>query len=181
MIRNYVYILGLIKLYIYKLIRFKQLRFSPIIKFDWTATLRLRPRSKMSFSKGVIVGSGTKLRVAAEGTFEVGEGSGFNTDCVVTCRDKIIIGKNVIIASNVSIYDHDHVYKTDKQFKQSGFVTNPIVIEDNVWLGCGVIILKGVTIGRGSVIAAGTVVTKDIPPNSIVYNHQDLVIKKIEK
>ena len=45
--------------------------------------------------------------------------------------------------------------------------SSPVIIEDNVWIGCRSIILKGVKIGRRSVIAAGSIVTKDIPPNSI--------------
>jgi acetyltransferase-like isoleucine patch superfamily enzyme len=59
-----------------------------------------------------------------------------------------------------------------------GYETAPVHIEDNVWIGAGVIVLKGVTIGEGSVIAAGTVVNKDIPRNSIVYNSRELVVKK---
>jgi acetyltransferase-like isoleucine patch superfamily enzyme len=57
----------------------------------------------------------------------------------------------------VTIHDHDHVYKNTELMKTSGYVTKPIVIEDNVWIGGNVVILKGVTIGSGSVIAAGTI------------------------
>lgn len=52
-----------------------------------------------------------------------------------------------------------------------------VIIEDDVWLGTGAIILKGVTIGRGSVIAAGALVTKDVPPYSIVGGLPAKVIK----
>ncbi len=53
-----------------------------------------------------------------------------------------------------------------------------ITVEDNCWIGSGVIILDGVTIGSGSVIGAGTLVTKDIAKNSVVYDKRDKVIKK---
>ena len=58
---------------------------------------------------------------------------------------------------------------------------SPVVIGDNVWCGCNVVILKGVKIGDNCVIAAGTVVNKDIPSNSMVYQERELVIKKINK
>jgi len=55
----------------------------------------------------------------------------------------------------------------------------PIILEDNVWLGARVIVLKGVTIGEGSVIGAGSVVTKDIPPRSLAVGMPAKVIKTL--
>jgi acetyltransferase-like isoleucine patch superfamily enzyme len=52
--------------------------------------------------------------------------------------------------------------------KNQGIITTPIVIEDDVWIGHGAVILKGVTLGQGSIIAASAVVTKDVSPYSIV-------------
>jgi acetyltransferase-like isoleucine patch superfamily enzyme len=61
--------------------------------------------------------------------------------------------------------------------KEQGFECSPVVIGDNCWIGSNVIILKGVSIGNNSVIGAGTVIAKNIPPNSVVIDRQDLVIK----
>ena len=58
------------------------------------------------------------------------------------------------------------------------YLTSPILIGENVWLGANVVILRGVSIGEGSVIAAGTIVNKDVPPNSIVYNKKEMIIKE---
>ena len=67
-----------------------------------------------------------------------------------------------MLAWNVSIMDSDmHPVLTEE------LVNKPVTIEDNVWIGCHVVVLKGVTIGTGSLIAAGSVVTKDVPPYSI--------------
>ena len=79
----------------------------------------------------------------------------------------------------VTLHDHDHVYKTKENMKTSGYITKPIIIEDDVWIGGNVVILKGVTIGKGSVIAAGTVVTKDIPPHTIIYNKRQNIMNEI--
>ena len=59
-----------------------------------------------------------------------------------------------------------------------GFITNKIVIEENVWIGAGCIILKGVTIGKDAVIAAGTLVTKDVQSNTIIYQKRENCIRE---
>ena len=72
--------------------------------------------------------------------------------------------------------DHDHDYKNC--FKN--FIKNEVLIKDNVWIGANVTVLKGVTIGKNCVIAAGSIVTKDVPDNSIYFNKIIPVIKQIE-
>lgn len=177
MIRLYTYFLGYIKILIYKLCFGRSLKIPKLVKFSHKASLRIRHGGKIILGK-VSIGSGTAIRVTAGAEFSMGNGSGFNSNCIVTCREKILIGNNVLIGSGVSFYDHDHIYKTDKLMKHSGYITAPIIVEDNVWIGANVIILKGVKIESGSVIAAGTVVTKDIPANSLVYNKHDTIIKR---
>lgn len=95
----------------------------------------------------------------------------------------IYIGNNVMFGPNVSIVTGNHridvigKYMIDvKEKKKSD--DQDVIIEDDVWVGMGVIILKGVTVGRGSVIGAGTIVTKDVEPYSIVLNEQKLKTKK---
>lgn len=81
------------------------------------------------------------------------------------------------MGNNSSIYDNDHDYKTSL----SKYVSEEVLIGNNVWCGCNVVILKGVKIGDNTVIAAGTIVNEDIPSNSLVYQKNELVIKKINK
>jgi acetyltransferase-like isoleucine patch superfamily enzyme len=77
----------------------------------------------------------------------------------IQCRDRVTIGSNVIIAWDVNILEHDFHNPAG-----GAAVAQPIVIEDEVWIGAHAIVLKGVTIGRGAIIGAGAVVTKDVPP-----------------
>jgi acetyltransferase-like isoleucine patch superfamily enzyme len=93
--------------------------------------------------------------------------------------ESIIIGNDVLIAGRVYITDHDHVFDDpDKPARWSGkLVTKPIVIENGSWLGEGVIILKGVTIGQRAVIGANSVVTRDIPPFSVAVGNPAKVIR----
>ncbi|MBO2600169.1 acyltransferase [Shewanella algae] len=70
---------------------------------------------------------------------------------------------------DVKIFSTDHIWcPIDKTYFGKGLVSSPVIIEDDVWIGSGSIILKGVTIGRGATIAAGSVVTKNVPEYSIV-------------
>lgn len=97
-----------------------------------------------------------------------------------TVQADAMIGNQVLIANNVGLigrYDHDfsivgktikespRVGDNDYRFKGSG---KSIVIEDDVWIGFGSIVMTGVVIGRGSIVAAGSVVTHDVAPYSIV-------------
>lgn len=79
----------------------------------------------------------------------------------------ISIGSDVMIASHAVLTTATHDYRVSPM-NSTTLQTAPIVIEDDVWIGSGAIILQGVTIGRGAVVAAGAVVNCDVAPNSIV-------------
>ena len=82
--------------------------------------------------------------------------------------ERISIGNNCLIASNCKFIDHDHGFsEINKLIRLQDPKITPIIIEDNVWIGTSCIILKGVSIGSGSVIGAGSVVTKNVPPNEV--------------
>lgn len=116
-------------------------------------------------------------------------------------RDGISIGDDVIIAWNCTIYDHNsHAVlweerKNDVSVEWENAAAGrptlagkdwsvvksvPIRIEDKAWIGFGVSILKGVTIGEGAVVAAGSVVTRDVPPYTVVGGNPAQVLKAIE-
>ena len=96
------------------------------------------------------------------GCMIIGQHCFMNQNVSVTCLKQIEIGVNCIIANNVVMVDHDH------DTVNGGFVSAPIKIGDNVWIGANSVILKGVTIGNNAIIAAGSIVTKDVPANAIV-------------
>lgn len=91
----------------------------------------------------------------------------------------IRIGRDCMIASHSSLYANNHVFADpNRKFREQGLSIKGIVIEDDCWLGTGVRVLDGVTIGRGSVIGAGSVVTKDIPPFSVAVGTPAKVIRR---
>lgn len=94
--------------------------------------------------------------------------------------DGITVGNNVLFAGYVHITDHSHGYEDLSQpIKQQPLICKgPIVIEDDCWLGFSCEILSGVHIGKHSIVAARAVVTKDVPPYSIVAGNPARVVKQ---
>ncbi len=102
--------------------------------------------------------------------------------CFLSTGAELKIGNKVLFSPHVYIISGNHqvnqvgVFITDVR-KKTECCDADIVIEDDVWIGAGTVILKGVTIGRGSVIGAGSVVTKSTPPYSICAGNPARVIK----
>ncbi len=118
------------------------------------------------------------LHVAYGSQIAIGENFYANFNLVVVDDGKVQIGDNVMIAPNVTISTTGHsvdpaVRITGQQFSL------PVTIEDNVWIGSGVIINPGVTIGRNSVIGAGSVVTKDVPADVVAAGVPCRVLRPI--
>ena len=97
-----------------------------------------------------------------------------NRNSMIVCRESISIGDGTTIGPNVVIYDHDHDIQECGKLKKA-----KVVIGKNVWIGAGAIILKGVTIGDNAVVAAGTVVSKDIPENTLVRSQLSNIYKEL--
>lgn len=108
----------------------------------------------------------------------IGENFFANFNTVFIDCSRIVIGNNVMFGPNCCIDGASH--PTDSIRRNAGFeYAYPITIEDDVWLGSGVHIMPGVTIGRGCVIGAGSIVTKDIPPYSLAVGNPCHVIREI--
>ncbi len=117
----------------------------------------------------------TKLSVRWGGKLEIGSNSRIN-GAHIAVKQLVSIGKNVRIAPYVLIMDADF---HDVQEHGVDGKSAPIIIKDNVWVASRAIILKGVTIGMGAVVASGAVVTKDVPPYSVVGGSPARVIKTL--
>lgn len=90
------------------------------------------------------------------------------------------IGNHVNLAQGITVTALNHNFSdTNKRIDEQGVSTNPVTIEDDVWVGANAVILPGVTIGEHCVVAAGAVVTKDMPPHSLVAGIPAKVIKNI--
>jgi len=118
------------------------------------------------------------ITIGGHGVLEIDDHAVINDNCIISAYKHIKIGKNVMLAPFVYILDIDHAF-TDKQtpISQQGYKTARVVIEDGVWIGTQSVITRGVTIGQNSIIAANSVVTRDIPPDSIAAGSPAVVIR----
>lgn len=92
----------------------------------------------------------------------------------------VIIGNHVNLAQGITVTALNHNFEdSNKRIDEQGVSTSAVIIEDDIWIGANAVILPGVTIGHHSVVAAGAVVTKDVPPHSLVAGVPAKIIKKI--
>jgi acetyltransferase-like isoleucine patch superfamily enzyme len=125
--------------------------------------LRMEKETILSVDKGFCVYNGCDIRVVGRGELKLS--SGFcNDGTQIVCAESVSIGENVAIARDVIIRDFDAHELIGVDHK----VSKPVIIGDNVWIGTRAMILKGVTIGDGAVVAAGAIVTKNVPPRTLV-------------
>ena len=121
--------------------------------------------------------SGYYGRNLGEG-LRIGDNSNIGRYSYVGCSGLITIGRNVMISPRVSLYAENHNFQdTERPMKEQGVTRESIKIEDDCWIASGAIILAGVTIGKGSIVAAGSVVTRDVPPFSIVAGSPARIIR----
>jgi len=114
-----------------------------------------------------------------EGWITAGANLGVSNFSFLAGQGGLKIGDNVRIGPHVVIYASNHIFNNPRiPIVEQGMSCKGITIEDDIWIGAGAIILDGVNIGEGSVIGAGAVVTKDIPPHSIVAGVPARIIKK---
>lgn len=140
--------------------------------------------NKLVFKNDVVIGNkfitADDVEIIALGNINIGNNVCINSYSRVVSHKKIIIGDNVTVAKFVTILDHDHKYSFEcENLKLDGFVTDDIIIGNNVWIGDKVTILKGVNIGNNVIVGANSVVNKSIPPNSIVAGTPAKIIKKL--
>jgi acetyltransferase-like isoleucine patch superfamily enzyme len=107
----------------------------------------------------------------------VGRNVFVNQNCTFYDLGGLDIADDVMIGPNVSIITTGHPIEPSQ--RRTGVTARPVMIERNVWIAAGVTIIGGVTIGENAVVAAGSVVTKDVPPNTLVGGNPARVIRSI--
>ena len=111
---------------------------------------------------------------------EIGENFFANHNLIILDCANVSFGDNVFIAPNCAFYTAGHPLDVIQR-NQGLEYAKPIIVKDNVWIGGNVCVLPGVTIGEGAVIGAGSVVTRDIPANTLAFGNPCRVIKNIKK
>jgi acetyltransferase-like isoleucine patch superfamily enzyme len=135
---------------------------------------------------GTIVMHGAILHVynfrnMPQSRIKIGKDSLIGEYSVIRGQGGVQIGDRVYTSPFTQIIAVNHVFDDPKRsFVEQGITAEGIIIEDDVWLGAGAIITDGVKIGKGAVVAAGAVVTKDVPPHTVVGGVPAKAIKTID-
>jgi maltose O-acetyltransferase len=109
------------------------------------------------------------------GHLEIGDNVFINYGSSLVASKHVKIGNDALIGTHVMVMDCDFHRVEDKSWDTTGA---PVVIEERAWLGNRSIVLKGVTIGHDSVVAAGSVVTRDVPPRTVVAGVPAKVVRE---
>lgn len=131
-------------------------------------TIEIGPLAHVHLDRWSWVGNRTKLR-AHGGFIRIGSKTVLGEEITFSTYEEISIGRECVIADRVMFIDFDHIVADPEQaIRKQGLYSKPVRVGNNVWIGYGACILRGVTVGDGAVIGTNAVVTKDVPPNAIV-------------
>lgn len=169
--------------------------------------VRLRFANHIKLGHGVYLDQGTYLHACANGIeigpetivmhgavlhvynfrnlphagIKIGRESLVGEYSVIRGQGGVVIGDRVYTSPFTQIIAVNHVFDDpERPFVEQGITAEGIVIEDDVWLGAGAVITDGVRVGKGAVVAAGAVVTKDVPPHTVVGGVPARIIKHID-
>jgi acetyltransferase-like isoleucine patch superfamily enzyme len=185
MIRTYGFF-GLIKLIIQKIRTIIFFSGSRLIRFP----IIIRGKKHIDFGSKLTIGVGCRFEAynnqKSKKSLIFGKNIQLNDYVHITAMNNVVIGDNVLMASKIYISDCSHGFYSGEEMDSSpeqhpidrSYNISEVVIEDNVWLGEFVSVLPGVTIGKGAIIGSNSVVTKDIPANTIAVGSPAKVIKK---
>lgn len=137
-------------------------------------------RTPITLNEGANIGGRLSIRPDAAHLLSIGEHSYLNTEVRFGCQEsEVNIGSNVLVGPRVAFETASHRLELNNRHRRLYF-SQPIRIQDDVWIGASAIILGGVTIGRGAVVAAGAVVTHDVEDNWLVAGVPARKIRLIE-
>jgi acetyltransferase-like isoleucine patch superfamily enzyme len=131
-------------------------------------TLEIGRKGRIELGRWSWVGHGSKLR-SHEGLITIGAKTVMGQECTISAYQHVSIGRECVIADRVMMIDFDHgVVDVETPIRLQGIYKRDVRVGNNVWIGYGACILRGVTVGDNSVIGTNAVVTRDVPANAVM-------------
>ncbi len=147
--------------------------------FGRSVSLRTTDGGSISIGSGSHVSDNVQI-VVRGGQLTISEDVFIGTGCIIVCMNNIVIGRDSQIAELVVIRDQDH--RTDSTLiRLGGFITSPIFIGENVWIGCKATLLRGAVVGDRCVIGAHALVKSAIPDDTLAVGLPSRVVKHLKK
>jgi acetyltransferase-like isoleucine patch superfamily enzyme len=143
--------------------------------------LQIGPNAEIRLGRWSWLGHGTKIR-CHEGVVDIGAKTVFGQECTISAYQHVSVGRECVIADRVMLIDFDHgVVEVDRPIRLQGIYKRDVRVGNNVWIGYGACILRGVTIGDNAIVGTNSVVTRDVPANAVVAGVPARVIRMREE
>jgi acetyltransferase-like isoleucine patch superfamily enzyme len=143
-------------------------------------TIQIGRQARVELGRWSWLGHGTKIR-CHEGVVSIGAKTVMGQECTISAYQHVSIGRECVIADRVMLIDFDHgVVEVERPIRLQGIYKRDTRVGNNVWIGYGACILRGVTVGDNAIIGTGAVVTKDVPANAVVGGVPARVIRMRE-
>lgn len=162
------------------IVRHHALEFGPhIVIADHVRIHQTVDGGKVRLGERVYLDSHTMLETGQDGTITIGDHTSLGPGCELSAHvGHIRIGRHVMLGSYCRIFPHNHGTTPGLIMQQQPLTSKgDVIIEDDVWLGSGVVVVSGVHIGKGAVVGAGSVVTKPVPPDVVVVGNPAHIVK----
>jgi acetyltransferase-like isoleucine patch superfamily enzyme len=161
----------------------RKLRFGRRLALDGLAfvgpgvVLQIGKGARIELGRWSWLGHGCKLR-SHEGVISIGAKTVLGQECTLSAYQHVSIGRECVIADRVMLIDFDHgMVEVDRPIRLQGIYKRDVRVGNNVWIGYGACILRGVTVGDNAVIGTNAVVTRDVPDNAVVAGVPARVIR----
>jgi acetyltransferase-like isoleucine patch superfamily enzyme len=146
----------------------RRLRLDGIAFIGPRCELEVGRRGTLELGRWSWIGHGCKVR-SHEGTVSIGAKTVLGQECTISSYQHVSIGRECVIADRVMMIDFDHgMVEVERPIRLQGIYKRDVRVGNNVWIGYGACILRGVTVGDNAVIGTNSVVTKDVPANAVV-------------
>jgi acetyltransferase-like isoleucine patch superfamily enzyme len=155
----------------------RRLRLDGLAFIGPKVVLQIGPNAEIRLGRWSWLGHGTKVR-CHEGVVEIGAKTVLGQECTISAYQHVSIGRECVIADRVMMIDFDHgVVEVDRPVRLQGIYKRDVRVGNNVWIGYGACILRGVTVGDNAIVGTSAVVTRDVPANAVVAGIPARVIR----
>jgi acetyltransferase-like isoleucine patch superfamily enzyme len=143
-------------------------------------TIQIGRGGRVELGRWSWLGHGTKIR-CHEGTVSIGPKAVLGQECTISAYQHVSIGRECVIADRVMLIDFDHgSVEVERPIRLQGIYKRDVRVGNNVWIGYGACILRGVEIGDNAIIGTSAVVTRDVPANAVVAGIPAKVVRTRE-
>jgi acetyltransferase-like isoleucine patch superfamily enzyme len=151
-----------------KLLLGRRLRLDGLAFIGPGCTLEVGRSATLELGRWSWIGHGCKIR-SHEGAVLIGAKSVLGQECTISSYQHVSIGRECVVADRVMLIDFDHgMVEVERPIRLQGIYKRDVRVGNNVWIGYGACVLRGVTVGDNAVIGANAVVTTDVPANAVV-------------